>query len=122
MKWRLLLGVLVLLGMETIVQAANDASIPQDVRSEAQTAMRRAIDVNTVESDYIVYDAVEGKLRRLTFQKLHDGMVKKGDFYVSCADFTDTQGNAYDLDFLVAESAVGTTCLGVIIHADGDIV
>ena len=37
----------------------------------------------------------------LKLKKLHDGIVKKGDYYVSCADFEDANGNLVDMDFFV---------------------
>ncbi|NIS07390.1 MAG: hypothetical protein GWO07_01185 [Candidatus Dadabacteria bacterium] len=83
--------------------AADDPSIQGKPRDGSQTAMTNHINSNTFDGKYVIYDAVTGKLLKLDFKKLHAGLVKKGDFYVSCADFADTEGNKYDLDFLVGE-------------------
>lgn len=44
---------------------------------------------NSVDNKCIIYDAVAGELKKLEFDKLHRGIVKKVDFYVSCADFVE---------------------------------
>ena len=69
--------------------------------------MPEHVSENTVDGDYIIYDAVEGQLLRLKFDSLHDGIVKKGDFYVACGDFNAHDGTYYDLDMLVAETGDG---------------
>ncbi len=49
------------------------------------------------DDTYILYDAVEGRLRNLKLDKLNDGIVKKGIFYVSCADCYDKDGKKIDV-------------------------
>jgi|TARA_B110000495_G_scaffold192771_1_gene197293 hypothetical protein len=52
---------------------------------------------------------------------LHKGVVKKGPFYVSCADFVDAKGRAYDLDFLVAGKGETLRVLQALVHSvDGE--
>ena len=82
--------------------AADDPSIKGKIRTDIQEAMKKHIAKNTLGDHYVIYDAVKGELKKLSFKELHKGIVKKGDFYVSCADFTDASGKKYDLDFLVA--------------------
>jgi hypothetical protein len=55
-------------------------------------AMHTHIQHNTVDGKYIIYDAVTDQLQRLVFKELHSGMWEKGDFYISCSDFTDNAG------------------------------
>jgi len=55
----------------------------------------------TIDDRLNLYDPVDGKLLRLSSYELHSGIVKKGDFYVSCADFRDQEGRLIDVDFLV---------------------
>jgi len=87
--------------MASTVFAANDPSIKGDLRGNIQQAMQQFIQQQTINQAMYLYDAVDGHLLKLTLDKLHDGIVKKGDFYVSCADFKDQKGRKIDVDFLV---------------------
>lgn len=89
--------------ISTIVLAADDPTIQSEPRQNSQSAMKTHIDQNSFNNKYIIYDAVAGPMKRLSFKELHAGLVKKGGFYVSCADFVDDKGNLYDIDLLVAE-------------------
>ena len=52
---------------------------------------------------------------------MHAGIVRKGNFYVSCADFTAADGTYYDLDMLVADHPTdGMRVLQAIVHKKGD--
>lgn len=64
----------------------------------------------------MIYDAVAGNLKRLKLKKLHDGIVKKGALFVSCADFIDEQGKVYDLDMLVARTSGGYKVVESVVH------
>ncbi len=66
-----------------------------------QTAMQSFIDINAIDGKMYVYDAQKGEMLRLHFDVLHKEIVKKGDFYLSCADFTDQHNRKIDVDFLV---------------------
>lgn len=101
--------------------AADDPSIKGDLRANITKAMLEHVAANTVDGDYIIYDAVEGELLRLKFDSLHDGIVKKGDFYVACGDFNAHDGTYYDLDMLVAAGGDGgMRVLQSIVHKKGD--
>ena len=103
------------------VYAANDPSIKGTLRENITKSMQAFIDRNAVGGTYRIYDAVSGKMAVLTFEKLHDGIVTKGDFYVSCADFVDAQGKKYDLDFLVVPDGDSLVTTQAIIHSvDGE--
>ena len=95
--------------MATATQAfaADDPSIKGELRADIKKAMLEHVAANTLDGDYIIYDAVEGELLRLKFDALHDGIVKKGDFYVACGDFNAHDGTYYDLDMLVADKGEG---------------
>lgn len=95
----------------------DDPSIKGKTREGIQSAMKRHIDGNIVDGKYVIYDAVDGKLRKLKFDKVHEGIVKKADFYVSCADFVDGGGNKYDLDLLVVERNGDFRVLETVVHA-----
>lgn len=96
---------------------ADDPSITGDTRKGIQAAMKSHIDENTVSGRYIIYDAVTGELKKLKFDKVHKGIVKKADFYVSCADFIDDGGNKYDLDLLVVKKDGDFRAMDTIVHS-----
>ena len=87
-----IMAILVLMTLAFTAFAADDASIKGERRSVIQAAMQAHIDHNTVNGNYVVYDAVTDDLLKLMLDKLHDGIVKKADYYVSCADFHDADG------------------------------
>lgn len=81
--------------------AADDPSIKGELRENIGESMSRFIERQTINGKMYLYDAALGKLLSLRFVRLHKGIVKKSDFYVSCADFEDQQGRKVDIDFLV---------------------
>lgn len=82
--------------------------------------MQTFIDRNTVDGVYSIYDPIDGKLRQLTLVELHAGIVKKGNYYVSCADFIDSNKKIVDLDFLVIPAGDRLQVTQAVIHsADG---
>jgi len=98
----------------------NDPSIDGELREKIQTSMQTFIDSNSVGGVYSIYDPIDGKMRQLTFKELHKGIVKKGDYYVSCADFKDGNNKTVDLDFLVIPAGDHLQVTQAVIHsADG---
>jgi hypothetical protein len=108
---------LMFVSLSLIAFAGDDPSIQGKPRTESQTAMTSHITSNTYDGKYVIYDAVDGKLLKLDFKSLHKGIVKKGDFYVSCADFADNTGNLYDLDFLVGEKDGQFSVIQALVHS-----
>ena len=119
-KFFLVLAVILTFGAASVSFSADDPSIKGETRTNTQKAMSGHIDQNTYDGDYIIYDAVTGKLLRLQLKELHAGIVKKDDFYVSCADFVDSQGNKYDLDFLVVDNGGNFEVFEAIVHKVND--
>ena len=78
-----LVCVSIVFGTFSICFAADDPSIQGAPREKSQAAMNKHVGENSYNDHYIIYDAVDGKLRRLKFKELHSGLVKKGDFYVN---------------------------------------
>jgi hypothetical protein len=111
------MALLFVMGSWALSEAADDPSIQGAVREDIQAAMSDLIDGNTVDGQFAIYDAVAGELKRLTFDNLHEGIVKKAGVYVSCADFLDEGGNTYDLDFLVLEDGDDHVAVEAIVHA-----
>ncbi len=95
----------------------DDPSIKGKTREDIQSSMVSYIKSNSVEGKFIVYDAVTDELKRLTFKKLHSGIVKKGEFYVSCVDFVDENDNKYDIDYLVMDKDGVMRVLQSIVHS-----
>jgi len=96
--------------------AADDPSIGQPVRGQVQASMKALIETGTVDGVFRHYDPVTDQVFDLTFSALHDGIVRKGDYYVSCADFTDAEGNEVDVDFLVLPDGDGVRAVQAILH------
>lgn len=96
--------------------AADDPSIQGELREGIQKAMEAFIGQRTVDGVFRIYDPVSDEVRTLKLQELHSGIVKKGDFYVSCADFVDPQGDLVDLDLLVVEDYGELTAVQALVH------
>ncbi len=110
-------GLLLSLAMSSLATAEDDPSIKGQLRQNIQTSMKSFIRSETIDGTFYLYDPVEGKLLRLKFGKLHEGIVGKGDFYVSCADFVDQNGRKVDVDMLVRDSAGKLITTQAIVHA-----
>ncbi len=106
-----------LLALSFSAQAGNDASIKGDLRTNIQASMNHFIEAQNIGGSMYVYDSVAGKLLKLKLDKLHSGIVKKGDFYVSCADFHDSQGRKIDVDFMVRPSGDKLITTQALIHS-----
>lgn len=97
--------------------AADDPSIKGDLRSNIQQSMNNYIDQQSVDGAMYVYDSVKGSLLKLKLKELHSGIVKKGDFYVSCADFIDQKGRKVDMDFMVRPSGDKLITTQALVHS-----
>lgn len=104
----------------SLALAGNDPSIKGGLRTNVQLSMQSYIEHNTIDGTMYVYDAVKGEMLQLRLEKLHDGIVKKGDFYVSCADFTDQHARKIDIDFLVRPNGTILTTTQAVVHSVAD--
>ena len=104
----------------TAAYAADDPSIKGQMRTEIQSAMMTHINSNLLEGRYIVFDDADRRVKRLAYERLHKGIVRKGKFFVSCAAFSNFDGTPYDLDFLVAKSGDDYRVLQTVVHKVGD--
>ena len=109
-------GLLTLL-LGSAALGADDPSIKGDLRTRIQAAMNSYVESQTVDDVVRLYDPVEGQLLRLQFKGLHSGIVHKGDFYVSCADFVDQDGREIDVDFLVLPDGDTLRATQGLVHA-----
>jgi len=100
-----------------VVNAADDPSIKGDLRTNIQATMDTFIKHQTIDGTLRLYDPVADELIKVKLKKLHPGIVKKGDFFVSCADFVDSKGRKYDLDFLVVPAGDKLITTQAIVHS-----
>lgn len=100
-----------------VVLAADDPSIKGDLRQSIMDSMMTYIENRLVNDTFYIYDSSQGKLLKLKYDKLHEGIVKKGEFYVSCADFYDSSGKKIDLDFLVVKDGSELKTIQAVVHA-----
>jgi len=78
--------------------------------------MESFIEHNTVDGIYRHYDPVTGELLSLKLAELHAGIARKGDFYVSCADFMGQDGRKFDFDFFVLPDGESVRTVQAIVH------
>ena len=117
MKRAPVIALALFFGLCGVSFGGDDPSIKGKTREGIQSAMKSHIDGNIVDGKYVIYDAVAGKLKKLKFDKVHEGIMKNAGFYVSCADFVDDGGNKYDLDLLVVEKGGDFRVLDTVVHA-----
>jgi hypothetical protein len=115
-KWFKILAVSGIV-MTQPVFAGDDPTIKGQQRLEIKTAMGVHISQASMEGKYVIFDANQGQLKQLVLKELHEGIVKKGDYYVSCADFVDKSGKLYDLDFLVTQTDGRYKVIQSLVHA-----
>lgn len=118
-----ILSILLLsfLTMTGLAVAGDDPSIQGKLRQGIQSSMASFVDHQTIDGVFRHYDPVDGKLLHLKEANLHAGIVKKGDFYVSCADFVDQDGRKLDVDFLVVPDGGKLRTVQALVHKiDGD--
>lgn len=101
--------------------AGDDPSIKGELRNKIQASMDKYIKKNTINGIYAHFDPVTGKLLRLKLDYLHSGIVRQGDFFISCADMIDqSNGKVVDMDFFVRDSFGKLVTTQAIVHkADG---
>lgn len=67
-----------------------------------------------------VQDSETGTTRKLSLKRVHERVGKTGDYYYSCADFTDTNtGELLDLDLDVEQKGGKLSVVDVRIHKVG---
>ncbi len=113
-------SLLLSLAMSSPAMADDDSSIKGELRQNIQASMKNFIRSETIDGGFYLYDPVEGRLLRLKFDKLHEGILRKADFYVSCVDFVDQNGRKVDVDMLVRNSAGKLITTQAIVHAVND--
>ena len=103
-----------------IAHAGDDKTINGKLRSDINASMEKYITKQTIDGKLFVFDAVQNKLLELTDGKLHKNITKDGEFYITCADYTDQNGHKVDLDFLVKQSGEVQVTTQTVVHAVND--
>ena len=119
MSLKPMVSVLLMLSFPVSALAGDDPGIQGETRKGIHAAMAAYIDQARVGGFYYIYDPVADSVLELKFKELHSGIVKKGTYFASCADFSAGE-TAYDLDFLVAEKDGVFKVIDVIVHKAGD--
>ena len=110
------LSLLITIGSSTVF-AGDDPSIKGKLRADIQASMDSYIKKNTINGIYAHFDPITGKLLNLKLDYLHSGIVKKGDFYVSCADMIDQESRkTVDMDFFVRDNFGNLVTVQAIVH------
>ena len=94
----------------TIVGACSSEAGEVD-KEAVQEAMRTYIDAKMAKGGG-TYD-IQG--RKAEFDYIHSGVKKKGDLYVSCADFK-AGGDVYDIDYYVKSDGEKYVVVKVLFH------
>ena len=97
--------------------AGDDLSIKGELRKNIHESMEQYINKQTIDGKLYVFDAVQNKLLELKSGKLHKRISKDGEFYITCADYVDQDGQKVDLDFLVKTSGNKQVTTQTIVHA-----
>ena len=114
--------LLVITGMavSSSANAGDDLSIKGQLRTDITNSMEEYIAKQTIDGKLFVFDAVKNKLLELKSGKLHKRIAKDGEFYITCADYVDQDGQKIDLDFLVKTSGNKQITTQTIVHAVDD--
>ena len=109
--------------------AATEALTPEEVTPEekvaVQEAMKKYVDTLIADNNGFMPMLHEGKVLELELafsekypDAFHEGVVKYGGLYTSCADFVDPKtGDKYDIDFLVSMNDDSITVVQPLVHS-----
>jgi hypothetical protein len=82
-----------------------------------QTMKDYVLEKSKKTGTFDLYDTETGKTRKLSLVRVHERVGKTGDYYYSCADFTDTEtGKLLDLDLDVEHKNGELSVVDVRIH------
>ena len=108
---------------------AAEAPTPEEVTAEekvaVQEAMKKYVDTLIADNNGFMPMLHEGKVLELELafsekypDAFHEGVVKYGSLYTSCADFVDPKtGDKYDIDFLVSMNNDSITVVQPLVHS-----
>lgn len=94
------------------------AKITEPSAKDIRNTMEKHVDEKSAETgSFEIYDSEVDKLRGLKLIKVHERVGKTGNYYYSCADFTDVDsGEMLDLDLDVEAKEGELNVVDVRIH------
>lgn len=101
----------------------NSHGLSTNVKKDVQNTMISYVN-EMIDSNGFFPVVHEGKILQLSLKTsdkyptaFHAGVKASGKLYASCADFSDPQGNKYDIDFLVSKNREGYKVIQPIVHS-----
>jgi hypothetical protein len=93
------------------------------VKAKVQGAMVSYVN-EVIQQNGFFPIAYQGEILKLKLHKtekypnaFHAGVQIKGNLYASCADFIDSKGNKYDVDFIVSKTKNGFRVVQPLVHS-----
>jgi hypothetical protein len=105
-----------LMPMVVAGRAVDDPSIRGALRAQIWFTMDDYIVSQSGDGIMRLYDPIEDRVLLMEFRRIHEGIVREGDFFVSCADFVDQDGRKLDVDLLVLQSGENLQVTQAIVH------
>lgn len=104
------------LGILAALVATNPAAA-EDSEAADREAIRAHVEAHAKDGKYKVYDPRAGRNLELELESVHETAhpVPSGEIFY-CADFRDTEGNLYDLDFYVERDPEGPHVVESLVH------
>jgi len=102
--------------------AAVQAATPP-TNDDIRNAMKSYVEGKTAANGgtFAIKDPDTGETLQLTLDRVHERVGKTGDYYYSCADFSDAEGGAWDLDIDVADVKGTLGVVDVRIHKENGV-
>ena len=102
--------------MAVAVSAGDDPSIRGTLRPQIWETIDDYLVTLMPDATMRLYDPIENRVLRLEFMTAHEGIVRKGDFYVGSAGFVDQDGRKIDVDLLVLQTEKPMQVKQAIVH------
>ena len=105
-------------GGKTTQEHGGKAEVKAPSAEDIRAAMKAYVDTKSqATGTFDILDSETGKARKLKFERVHERVGKTGDYYYSCADFSDADsGEKLDLDLDLADKDGKLEVVDVRIH------
>jgi len=90
--------------------ATPAAAVEEDrvsVRTELQVTMQRHVDRSLIDGAVLHIDLGTGELMEFFPTAAHPMIMASEDYFIVCADLVDAEGNQFDVDYYITETARG---------------
>lgn len=116
MKIRVMLMAALVMALAGPALAGDDPSIPKAEKKKIQASIEKHIKGLSQHGLYPIFDPESRLLVGMKYETLHKAVGKKGNYFVSCADFTGIDGIKYDVDLLVGKKGKSYQVVESLIH------